>query len=118
MLQLNVRPTTVFSVLIERIPSPTDLALSKGPRSVGDHFWNHVSEEWLEDRHASANKTCIDLDDAPEESLGGYPWTIWSCEVSHCVDEAYDGDGPIPKGPISWPAQSVAGWDGLTQSQP
>ena len=75
-------------------------------------------EEWLQNRYASTDKTCVDLDDAPEESICGYPWPIRCSEVSHHVDETYDGHCPIPKGTISLAAQDAAGQDGLTQSQP
>ena len=117
MLQLDVRLMAVRSSTIERISTPADLALSKRPRSVNDPFWNKMPEEWLQDGYASADETRVDLDDAPEESLGCYPRTIWCCEVSHRVDETYDGDGPIPKGTISWAAPDAKGWAGLTQSQ-
>ena len=102
MLQLDVRPMAVRSVVIERISTPAALALSKGPRSIGDPFWDNMPEEWLQDGYASADETRVDLDDAPEESLGGYPRTICRCEVSHRVDETYDGDGPVPKCTVSW----------------
>ena len=58
-------------------------------------------EKRLQDRYASANETRVDLDNAPEKSLGGQPWTVFRCEVSHGADEADDGDGPIPKDSIS-----------------
>ena len=117
MLQLDVRPMALLSVIIERVSSPTGLALSKRPRSVGDAFWDNIPEEWLQDRYASADETRVNLDNAPEESLGGYPRTICCGEVSHRVGETDDSNDPIPRGTVNWARSRCRRMDGLTQSQ-
>ena len=86
----------VLSLILKHISSPTEFALLKRPRPIRDGFGDDLPEEWLQDRDASADETRVDLDDAPEESLGGDPRTVCSGEVSHRVGETDDGDDPIP----------------------
>ena len=75
MLQLDIRSMAGYSVTIERVSCPNDLALSKGPRTVGKALYK-MPQKWLEDRYAGADEAGMNLDDAPEESICGYPWTI------------------------------------------
>ena len=101
MLQFDVRPIAVLSLIIEHFSCPTDVALLGKPRLLGGRFCDNMLDQWLQDRHASADKACVDFDDAPEESLGGYPWTVCGCEVLHRVGKTDYSDGPVPKGVIS-----------------
>lgn len=64
---------------------------------IRDGFGDDLPEEWLQDRDASADETRVDLDDAPEESLGLDPRNIYSGDRSHQEGETDDGDDPVSK---------------------
>ena len=85
----------VLSLILKHVPSPNEFALRKRPQSIRDGFGDILPEEWLQDRDASADETRVDLDDAPEESLGRDPRKICSGEASHQVGETDDGDDPV-----------------------
>ena len=87
VLQLDIRSMGVRSLIPKHVSNPFGFALPEGPRSNHDGFEDDFPEEWLQDRDASADETGVDLDDAPDETLG--------VEVSHHVNETDDGDGPV-----------------------
>lgn len=98
-LQFNIRPMGMLSIILDRVPRPTELALPpKRPRrSVRQCLRDKLSEEGLQDRDAGADETRVDLDDAPEERLGRDPGTVDGGEVTHRIGETDDGDGPVSK---------------------
>ena len=60
----------VLSHILKRVSSPTDLALPKRLRLIRDGSGDDLPEKWLQGWDASAGETRVDLDDAPEGSLG------------------------------------------------
>ena len=93
--QFDIQTMGVLSLILKQVSSPNEFALRKRPRSIRDGFGGCLPEEWPQDGDASADETCVDLDDAPEESLGPDPQTICSGEASHQVGETDDGDDPV-----------------------
>ena len=77
----------MLSLIPKKFSSPFGFVLPEEPRSNHIGFEDDFPQEWLQDRDASANETRVDLDDAPDETLG--------IEVSHHVGETDGGDGPV-----------------------
>ena len=82
-------------LIFKHVSIPTELALPKRPRLIRDGLGDDLLQEWLQDRDASADETGVDLDDAPDESLGRDPRTICSGGYSHEEGETDDGDNPV-----------------------
>ena len=85
----------VLSLILKHVSSPNEFALRTRPRSIRDGFGDVLPEEWLQDGDASADKTRVNLDNAPEESLGRDPRKIYISEASHHVGETDDSDDPV-----------------------
>ena len=104
--QLEMRSMGVLSLILKHVSSPIEYALSKRPGPIRDGFGDELPEEWLQDRDTSADETRVDLDDAPEKSLGRDPRTVGSCvAIPNPVGETDDGDDPV-----SWKVRESASW--------